>query len=77
MWKEKYWCNNEGFYRDLDRENDNISTDEIGRFQIIFDFEGQRYYCFVNAINLNEALGIFFKNHDTIEYKDILEHIEI
>lgn len=77
MWQKEYWDNDELLYRDLDREDDGTPIDEIGRYEIIFDFEGQRYYCFVDAININEALGNFFKNHDTVEYNNIVEHIEI
>lgn len=77
MWKTEYWENDEGLYRDLDREYDGIPIEDIGRYEIIFDFDKQRYYCFVDAISLNEALGIFFKNHNTVTYDHILEHMEI
>ena len=77
MWKTEYWKNDEELYRDLDREDDGTPIEDIGRYEIIFDFDKQRYYCFVDAINLNEALGIFFKNHNTVTYAHILEHMEI
>lgn len=77
MWKTEYWENDEGLYRDLDREDDGTPIEDIGRYEIIFDFDKQRYYCFVDSISLNEALGIFFKNHNTVTYDHILEHMEI
>ena len=77
MWQEKYWDNNGDLCRDLDREDDGTPIDEIGRYEIIFEFKEQRYYCFVDAINMDEALGNFFRNHDTVEYQNIVDHMEI
>lgn len=77
MWQEKYWDNDGVPYRDLDREDDGTPIDEIRRYEIVFDIQHKRYYCFVDAISMDEALGNFFRNHDTVEYKDIVDHIEI
>ena len=77
MWQEKYWDNDGLSYRDLDREDDGTPVDEIGRYEIVFDVQQKRYYCFVDAISMDEALGNFFRNHDTVEYKDIVDHMEI
>lgn len=77
MWKNEYWNNDGELYRDLSREDDGTPTEDIGCYEIVFDFEEQRYYCFIDAINMNEALGIFFVNHDTIMYKNIVDHMEI
>ena len=77
MWKSQYWDNEGELFRDLDREDDGTPIEEMGRYEIVFDFSEQRYYCFVNAINMEEALGIFFANHDNVMYKHIIEHIEI
>ena len=78
MWQEKYWNNNGLYYRELlDREDDGTPTDEIGKYEIIFEFGEQRYYCFVEARNIDEALGIFFRNHNTVEYNTIVDHFEI
>ena len=77
MWQEKYWNNEGELYRDLDREDDGTPIDKIGRYEIVFEFGEQRYYCFVDAISMDEALGIFFKNHDTVEYQNIVDHMEI
>lgn len=77
MWKDEYWNNDGEPYRDLDREDSSTSADEVGRYEIVFDFAGQRYYCFVDAVSMNEALGLFFKKHETVAYKDIVDHIEI
>lgn len=76
-WQEKYWDNDGERYRDLDRGDDGTPGDEVGRFEIVFDFQRKRYYCFVDAINVNEALGIFFRNHDGVVYSNVVDHIEI
>lgn len=77
MWKDEYWNNDGELYRDLSREDDGTSIEEINRYEIVFDFEEQRYYCFIDAISMDEALGIFFVNHDTVTYKDVIDHMEI
>jgi hypothetical protein len=77
MWKDKYWNNDGALYRDLSREDDGTPIEEIGRYEIVFDFKEQRYYCFVDAISMDEALEIFFVNHDTVTYKDVIDHMEI
>ena len=77
MQQEKYWNSDGCLYRDLDREDDGTPIDEIGRYEIIFEFREQRYYCFVDAVSLDEALGNFFRNHDTVEYQNIVDHMEI
>lgn len=76
MWQEEYWDNDGELYRDLSREDDGTPIDKIGRYEIVFDF-GKRYYCFIDAISMDEALGIFFRNHDTVEYQNIVDHMEI
>ena len=77
MWRKEYWDNDGELYRDLDREDDGTPIEKIGRYEIIFDFEGARYYCFIDAINMSEALGLFFRSHDVIAYQSIVDHIEI
>ncbi len=77
MWKEEYWNNNGDWCRDISREDDDTPIEDIGRHEVVFDFGEQRYYCFIDAINMNEALGMFFRTHDTVEYKNIVDHMEI
>ena len=77
MWKKEYWDNDGELYRDLSRENDDVFIAELGRYEIIFEYDNQRYYCFIDAVNMEEALGIFFKNHSSVTYDNIIEHIEI
>lgn len=61
MWKEEYWNNDGELYRDISREDDETPTENVGRYEIVFDFENQRYYCFVDATNMDEALGVFLE----------------
>lgn len=77
MWKEEYWNNDGKLYRDISREDDGTPIENVGRYEIVFDFENQRYYFFVDAINMDEALGIFFRNHETVTYNDVVDHMEI
>jgi hypothetical protein len=77
MWKKMYWYNDGELYRYIDYDGDEELIEQVGRYEIVFDFDNQRYYCFVDAFSINEALGIFFRNHDTVEYKNIVDHIEI
>lgn len=73
----EYYDNDGDLYRDLDRENDGTDIKDIERYEIIFDVAKQRYYCFVDAINMDEALGIFFKNHPHVTYEMIVDHMEV
>lgn len=51
--------------------------DELETYEVIFDFDGERYYCYIDALNVNEALGIFFVNHENITYSHVVDHFEI
>ena len=66
-----------GFQTDLIRNPDDIPGDELGRYEIIFDLFGERYYCFCDAVNVGEALGQFFVSHPHITYDMIVDHIEV
>jgi len=77
MWREKYWDSGDGsLMRDLDREDDGTPIESIGRYEIVFDVDGFRRYCYVDAVSMDEALGNFFRNHDDVRYKDIVDHFE-
>lgn len=71
MWMDEYIDNNGELYRCLDRENDDIQPEEVKKYKIGFDYEAQRYHCYICAINEDEALGIFLRNHETVKYQDI------
>ena len=77
MWEYEYWDNDGELYRDLDQEEDFDAMPALGRYEIIFKHEGQRRYCFVDAISLDEALGNFFRHHQDVCYDEIIEHMEI
>lgn len=42
MWKDKYWDNDGELFRDLSREDDGTPIEQIGRYEIVFDFKEQR-----------------------------------
>ena len=48
----------------------------LGCYEIIFEADGERYYCSVDAPSLNNALGRFFAQHPHITYDMIVEHVE-
>ena len=73
----EYWDNDGDLYRDLNRAYDRINLIDIGRYEIIFDVAKQRYYCYVDAINMDEALGVFFVNHPHITYDMVVDHMEV
>lgn len=56
----------------LSRDNTYMSE-----FKIIFDVDGKKYYCFVVAGNMDEALGIFFRNHPHITYDMVVDYTEV
>ena len=79
-WKSEYFDDNGGPIRDLDREEDENfcpEKDDIGRYEIVFDRDGKRYYCFVDAVSMDEALGNFFRNHGDVRYEEVWEHMEV
>lgn len=74
---EQYWDNDGCLYRELDRENDGTSHEDIGRYEVLLNFAGTRYYCFINAVSMEEAMFLFFKKHPHITYEMIEDHMEI
>lgn len=55
----------------------NLEREEDEQFEIIFEVDEERYYCYITAINMDEALGIFFKYHPHVTYEMIVEHMEV
>lgn len=54
-----------------------LAREEDGEFEIIFEVDKGRYYCYIQASNIDEALGIFYKNHPHITYEMIVDHMEV
>lgn len=77
LWQSMYWLNDGEWYRYLDWDKEDPSADKIPRYEIIFDYQGLRFYCFVDAQNVDEALGIFFRHHRNVTYDHVVDHIEI
>lgn len=73
-----YKCEDGSFQYDLDRtENDNIPVKELERYEIVFEINNNKYYCFTDAMNGNEALGNFFVNHPNVRFTDVIEILEV
>lgn len=52
-----------------------ITSSQECTCEIIFAVEGKRYYCWLAAKDLNDALGKFFRQHPNITYGMIEEHL--
>ena len=80
-WKTMYCSDsieNEDLIGNIYREDVGQNTnDDDSTWEIIFDFDNERYYCYVDALNINEALGMFFKLHYNVTYNDIVDHFEV
>lgn len=79
---KEYWDNDGCLYRDLDRDSSCDSFEEenevpVGRYEVIFDYMENRYYCFIEAVSLEAAMFTFFKYHPHITYDMIEDHMEI
>lgn len=63
----------------ISRENIGESpNDNDATYQITFtDMSRDRYKCFIDAANIHEALGIFFRIHYDVSYDDIDDHFEV
>lgn len=62
---------------DMNREPDDVLGNELGRYEIVFEVNGDHYYCFADAVNMDEALGQFFKHHPNITYEMVVDHMEV
>lgn len=72
-----YFDNNGDQCIDLIRDDDGTPVEEIGRYEVTFEYGRCRYYCFIDAVSLEEAMFIFFKNHPHINYDMVIEHMEV
>ena len=60
-----------------DPEANVLRSGRMGQYRIIFEVFDERYYCNVEALNIVEALGAFFREHPHITYDMIVDHVEI
>ena len=74
---ELYEISDEDQCIDLSRDDDGTPVEEIGRYEVTFEYGRCRYYCFIDAVSLEEAMFIFFKNHPHINYDMVIEHMEV
>jgi hypothetical protein len=69
-WQNQYYS---------DEEYDNradIYIDDFNcliTYDIKFVYEDNEYHCVVDSVGINDALGKFFRLHNDIRYKDIVE----
>lgn len=55
----------------------NLEREEDTQFKIVFEVDRERYYCYIMAMNMDEALGIFFRNHPHITYSMVVDYTEV
>ena len=54
-----------------------FAREEDVEYEIIFEVDKERYYCYIDAPNIDEALGVFFVNHPHITYDMVVDHMEV
>ena len=59
------------------KEDDGYKPEELSSYEIIFDYRGIRYYCYIDALSIEEAIGIFFCNYQNLTWENIADTIEI
>ena len=65
----------EDFRADLTRDN---PAENGSDYEVVFEVMDERYYCFLHGTeSMDEALGLFFKNHPHITYSMVFEHMEV
>lgn len=84
---EQYWEDDENSEMEIDsfpelkrydeEHTAYLTREEDGEFEIIFEADKERYYCYIQAPNIDEALGIFFVNHPHITYDMVVDHVEV
>lgn len=67
----------ERFFDTCDLIESDIEECECDLFEVVFDFHAHRYYCYIYARTMDEALGLFFRHHPHITYDMILDHCDI
>ena len=55
----------------------NVDLADLGRYEVVFEANGERYYAYFDAVNSNEALGQFFRLHPHICMSDVIEILEV
>ena len=56
---------------------DKLNQEGSSSYEIIFDYENNRYYFCVLSKNVYEALGIFFCTHPFLSMKNVIDTVEI
>lgn len=75
-WRSAYRIEDGVPVRDLFSENDCSSMQDAISYQIVFEVDNTRRYCHITAFNVDEALGIFIRNHADVTYNNIIDHFE-
>ena len=74
-WKNEYRMIDTTPSRNLSSEDGKDLGYGTGRYEIVFQYEGVRRKCFIDAVSADEALGNFFRNHSNVTYDMIVEYI--
>ena len=63
--------------RNAIRDDDGTPVEEIGRYEVVFDFENIRYYCYLDAISVDEAVEMFLDKHPGVTMKHVADTLEV
>lgn len=74
--RQIYWYEHECGSEDAESREQRMIRG-MGWYRIIFDIQKERYYCDVEALNIDEALGVFFAEHPHITYAMVVDHMEV
>ena len=72
-WLNEY-IDEDGPKREIYKED---PTENDGEYLIEFDYEGETYHCYVQAVSNMEAVEIFLKNHEGLTADDIFDMDEV
>ena len=77
LFEMEYRHTDRGMVGYLDAENDYDLCRNMGQYEVIFDYAGERYYCYIDAVSMDEALGNFFRHHKYLCYSELVDHTEV
>lgn len=77
-WTQHYTRREDGTlaYFLADDPMQSITDRTMKTYQVLFNYDGKSWFCFVAAHNVNEALGVFFKHHRNVCYNDVVSYYE-
>ena len=77
-WRKTYLDSGDSsLVRNIDRDDDGTPIHAIGRYEIVFDFDSVRYYCYIDAVTIDEAMDTFWTKHPGVTLRNIVDTLEV